>query len=200
MPVHTLLPTNQKAAYLIIPKTCIIFAFYAQKTGKNAFRMSCGAIFSFFMGNCPWLCLISARDALDHAWSAVFLVRWMTASIPFLLPCIFADLFVRSSDQPIKPPVKRYPATLRMNDHIHSSVYQSFARCRCCAFRNVSERWFLLSGSCCSSEFCHSYHIRTYAIYWWNIVMTLTDEIDLLCFHALIFAFLHCVLSLRWIW
>ena len=176
------------------------FCVFCSKTGKTCLYNALYRDFFSFYGWLsmtlpdigPWCC--------GRAWSAVFLVRWMTAAIPFLLPCIFADLFVRSSDQPIKPPVKRYPATLRMNDHIHSSVYQSFARCRCCAFRNVSEHWFLLSGSCCSSERCHSYHIRTYAIYWWNIVMTLTDEIDLLCFHALIFAFLHCVLSLRWIW
>lgn len=94
MPVHTLLPTIQNPAYLIIPKTCIIFAFYAQKTGKNAFIMSCGEIFSLFMGSCPWICLISARDTLDHAWSAVFLVRWMTAAIdlhgfPAPFPCLF---------------------------------------------------------------------------------------------------------------
>ena len=92
MPVHTLLPTIQNPAYLITIKTCIIFAFSDQKTGKNAFIMSCTVIFSFFMGNCPWICLISARDTLDHAWSAVFLVRWMTAAIdlhgfPAPFPC-----------------------------------------------------------------------------------------------------------------
>ena len=52
-----------------------------KKQEKHAFIMSYDAIFSFFTGNCPWICLISARDTLDHAWSAVFLVRWMTAAI-----------------------------------------------------------------------------------------------------------------------
>lgn len=65
-----------------------------KKQEKHAFIMSCNAIFSFFMGNCPWICLISARDAVDRAWSAVFLVRWMTAAIdlhgfPAPFPCSF---------------------------------------------------------------------------------------------------------------
>lgn len=55
-----------------------------KKQEKHAFIMSCNAIFSFFMGNCPSICLLSGHDTLDHAWSAVFLVRWMTAAIDLL--------------------------------------------------------------------------------------------------------------------